>query len=103
MSLNDREILELHELCDALIEGNVTGAKRARLEQMLSESEDARKFYIREANLSASLSHYAGEMQMEDADATMSPGHFRRSNVMKFAALAAALLLVVGWWGTQST
>jgi hypothetical protein len=98
MTLSDREILELNDLCDALVEGKVTGAQRARFEQLLSESDEARKYYVKAADLSASLSHYAGEIQMEDADA---PGSRRRnvlSSFMKFGALAAAIALAVGWW-----
>ena len=32
MSLSDQEILELHELLDALVENNLAGERRKRLE-----------------------------------------------------------------------
>ena len=101
MSLEDRQILELNDLCDAIIEGTASGAQRARLEQLIGESEDARKYYIKATDLSASLSHYAGEMQMEAADAPRSLSRFLSSNVLKFGALAAAITIAFAWWTTH--
>jgi hypothetical protein len=104
MNLDDRDILELNQLCDATIEGTANAAQRARLEQLLSESEDARAYYVKMADLSASLSHYAGEMQMEEADGRRSMGLILRSNILKMGAVAAAIMLVVLWWaGPDST
>src|SRR5437868_13069459 len=103
MTLSDRQILELNELCDVLVEGTATGAQRARLEQLLSETEDARKYYVQATDLSASLSHYAGEMQMEDADAPASRHRLVLLNVAKFGAVAAAIALALGWWTMHSS
>src|SRR3954471_5302371 len=98
MNLDDREILELNQLCDATIEGTANTAQRSRLEHLLSESDDARKYYVKATDLSASLSHYAGEMQMEPADAPRLLGRLLRSNSMRFGAIAAAIMLVGVWW-----
>src|SRR3954466_6926365 len=98
MTLSDREILELNELCDVLVEGTATGAQRARLEQLLSESDNARKYYVKATDLSASLTHYAGEMQMEDADAPASSRRAVFSKFVKFGAIAAGVALALGWW-----
>lgn len=68
MSLPDHELLELNALCNALIDGAITGADRTRLEEMLAASEDARRFYVRAMTLSASLFDHAGEMQADAPD-----------------------------------
>lgn len=97
MTLDDREILELDQLCDVTIEGTANGAQRSRLEQLLSESNDARQYYVKAADLSASLSHYAAEMQMEEPDAPRSLGQSVRSNLIKFSAIAAAITMIAIW------
>ena len=102
MNLDDRQILELNQLCDVTIEGTANAAQRSRLEQLLSESQDARKYYVKATDLSASLCHHAGEMQMEPADAPRSLGRLLRSNSMKFGAIAASITLVAIWWATPS-
>ena len=61
MSLTDEEILELHELLDALVENNLAGKRLRRLEEWLAESEAVRRHYVRFMDLSASLRHYAEE------------------------------------------
>jgi len=103
MTLNDQRILELNELCDATIEGTATSSQRVRLEQLLGESNDAREYYVKTADQSASLSHYAGEMQMEAPDGRRSIGGFVRSNIVKFSALAAAVALVITLSATWAT
>jgi len=68
MSLTDPEILELNELCNAVIDGTLTDAQKAALSNWLLHSEEARRFYVRVTGLSASLCHYAAELQTGDAD-----------------------------------
>ncbi|MEX2310318.1 MAG: LamG-like jellyroll fold domain-containing protein [Pirellulales bacterium] len=101
MSLSDRDILELNELCDATVEGTLTAAQRVRLEQLLADSEDARRYYVKAMDLSASLGQYAGEMQMEAADVPSSGTHLWESKSVRWAALAAALALTFTWWLTS--
>jgi len=98
MSLSDRETLELNELCSAAVDGSLTSMQRVRLEQMLAESEDARQFYVMAMDLSASLGHYAGEMQMDAADAKGYGLHLWESNSVRWAALAAAVAIGLTWW-----
>jgi len=45
MNLTDQERLELHALCDALVDGVITEPQRLRLEQWLAASEEARRCY----------------------------------------------------------
>src|SRR3954451_5298914 len=65
MNLSDQEILELNELCNALVDGRLSGTQRSRLAHWLESSEEARQFYVRHVGLSASLCSYASEMQSE--------------------------------------
>lgn len=69
MTLTDQEILELNELCSAVVDETLTDAQRARLTRWLAESEAARRHYVRALGQSASLYSYAGEMQAEAPDA----------------------------------
>jgi hypothetical protein len=69
MNLSDNEILELNELCNALVDGTLTQVQKQRLTQWLAASESARQYYIRAMGLSASLCSYASEMQVEAPDA----------------------------------
>jgi ferric-dicitrate binding protein FerR (iron transport regulator) len=103
MSLTDNDILELHELCNALADGTITEAQQRRLSGLLRDSEEARQFYVRSMALSASLFQYAGEMMAEAPDAP-SP-RFRRIIrpgawwAIPFAA--AAMLMLAFWLGSN--
>ena len=78
MNLSDRDILELSELCSAVVDGRLTDAQRQRLEAWLARSEEARRFYVRALGLSASLYHYAAEMHADvPARAPACPARFR--------------------------
>ena len=68
MNFGDDERLELNELCGALVDGTLDAAQRKRLAEMLANSEEARRFYVRAMSLSASLHEYASEMQTEPAE-----------------------------------
>jgi ferric-dicitrate binding protein FerR (iron transport regulator) len=98
MSLPDHELLELNALCNALTDGAITEPERARLEEMLAASDDARRFYVRAMALSASLLDYAGEMQ---ADAPDLPAK-RVVRVPAWAwtvgSLAAAACVALAFW-----
>jgi hypothetical protein len=97
MSLSDREILQLNELCGALVDGTLTEAQRVRLDQLLRDSEAARRAYVRAMGQSASLHSYAAEMH---ADAPQRPSAVRSTYPWwRFAPLAAAAVLaLVFWW-----
>jgi len=69
MNLADKDILELNELCNALVDGSISEKQTARLSSWLSTSEDARQFYVRVMGLSASLCYYASEMQTSEMQA----------------------------------
>ncbi len=101
MSLSDQELLELHELCNAVADHSISPADHARLSEWLRNSEEARRIYIRSMALSASLFHYAGEMMAEAPDAP-KPSRFQRilrPAVWWIAApLAAAAVLVLAFW-----
>ncbi len=91
--MTDNERIELSELCSLLVDGSLSDAQHARLEEMLRSSEGARRFYVRATTLSASLFHYAGEMQSEPGS-IIHPPQWRRWA----APLAAAAVLVLGLW-----
>ncbi len=65
--MNDNERVELNELCGRLADGILDEAGQNRLSELLRGSEEARRFYVRSASLSASLFHYAAERQSEPA------------------------------------
>lgn len=103
MNLPDRELLELNELCQALIDGALSDADRARLEKWLADSEEARRFYVRTMGLSASLFEYAGEMQSEAPEPRPVPAHERPARGLWWTvgSLAAAAMLMLGVWFGQ--
>src|SRR5208282_215032 len=99
MNLADKEILELNELCNALVEGMLNEAQKARLLHWLAASEEARRFYVRAMGLSASLFGYAGEMQVEAPDATVSLAKIIRVGwLWKLGSLAAAASIALMLW-----
>ena len=99
MNLADKEILELNDLCNALVEGTLNDAQKSRLSHWLATSEDARRFYIRTMGLSASLFSYASEMQAESAE-TVAPSEkiIHLGWFWKFASLAAAAAIALMVW-----
>ncbi|HSU57565.1 MAG TPA: LamG-like jellyroll fold domain-containing protein [Candidatus Dormibacteraeota bacterium] len=97
MKLTDQETLELNELCNALVDGVLTGAQKQRLEKILASSEAARCFYVRAIGLSASLFSYASEMQLEAPERKSQPNIIRVASWW-LGSLAAAALLVLTLW-----
>jgi ferric-dicitrate binding protein FerR (iron transport regulator) len=99
MNLTDKEILELSELCSALVDEQLTEQQKARLSYLLATSDAARRFYVRATGLSASLYSYASEMQTEGRDAPL------QSNIARawwaFGFLAAAATIVLLLWINQ--
>lgn len=66
--MTDSERVELNELCSAAVDGVLTDQDRERLQTFLRQSDEARRFYVRSMQLSASLHSYAAEMQSEPAE-----------------------------------
>jgi ferric-dicitrate binding protein FerR (iron transport regulator) len=99
MKLHDREILELNELCGAVVDGTLTEAQRGRLSQWLRGSEAARRYYVRAMGQSASLHGYAAEVH---ADAPDAPARWRRTFRYFWWAnllpLAAAVVFAFFWF-----
>lgn len=100
--MSDKEIIELHALCSALVDGTLDEAGRGRLQARLRESDEARRYYVLSMGLSASLHHFAGETLAEapDLPALVRP----HSAYWRWSAwLAAAAALAVGVFiGTHS-
>lgn len=92
--LTDQEILELNELCGALADENITDAQRARLEQLLDASEDARRYYVRAMGQSASLHTYAAETQTEPVAAHRERFHFPLFAWWRAIAAAGAIATI---------
>ena len=95
MNLTDKEILELNELCSAVVDETLSEKQKARLSLWISNSLDARQFYIRAMSLSASLSYYASEMHTDQRDAIPLPSKslLPWKWVSIFLAVAATVLL----------
>lgn len=104
MNPTDQEILELNELCNALIDGKLTESRQARLSQLLASSVEARQFYVRALGLSASLYHYAGEMQADEMSVVRLPARKIWSSYgLWLGGLAiAASVVVLLWIGSQT-
>ena len=97
MNLADKEILELNELCNALVDDTLSDKQKARLTEWLAQSADVRQFYIRFMGQSASLYSYASELQTEAPDSLPMPGKSTRKWkwVVSLLAMAALIALVV--------
>jgi ferric-dicitrate binding protein FerR (iron transport regulator) len=100
MNLSDSDILELNELCNAVVDGTLDERQKAMLSKWLSTSAEAREFYVRATGLSASLCHYAGEMQTGDPDAHLLPLPPRNAGypwrwAIPLLAMAASIVLVL--------
>lgn len=100
MNLTDEQVLELTALCNALADGVATDAQKRRLAQLLSGSEEARRFYVRAMALSASLHEYADEMQTDEATVVAAEPRIGRPPawVWTLGSLAAAAVVVLTLW-----
>ncbi len=96
MNLSDRELLELNELCGAVVDGTLAEAQRARLACWLAESEAARRYYVRMLGQSASLHSYAAEMHAEAPDVPVRPAKILRFPPGWSGLVAAAAAVVLG-------
>ena len=101
MTLTDREILELNELCGAVVDGSLSDVQRARLSRWLGESEAARRYYVRALGQSASLHTYAAEMHADAPESSASRQKYFHFSRWWPVGLAAAAALVLGLWVTQ--
>jgi ferric-dicitrate binding protein FerR (iron transport regulator) len=114
MNLDDRGILELNELCSALVDGTINENQAARLSQWLATSEAARRYYVRTIGLSASLFSYAGEMQTAEPERAAWPetiihlswlrkiNWWWQSGLLATAAAAIALVAWITWPGNHA-
>lgn len=95
--MNDSERIELNELCSALVDGRLSAQENNRLQEILRQSTEARQFYVRVMQLSASLHSYASEMQSEPAEPAnvIRPSFWRRYARI---ATAAAAVIAIGIW-----
>src|SRR4051812_32552603 len=98
MNLGDREILELNELCGAVVDGTLSDAQRERLSQMLHESEACRRYYARAVGQSASLHTYAAEVHAEAPDQAPRAGRVIHVAWWIFASTAVAAAVAIGFF-----
>jgi hypothetical protein len=104
MKLTDAEILELNELCGAVVDGTLSDTQRTRLSGWLGASEAARRYYVQALGQSASLHSYASEIHAEAPDVPAVPrGKIIQLNWWVFGSLAAAVLLLAFWLGNGRT
>lgn len=107
MTLRDQDIIDLADLCGGAVDQTLSEAQAARLSIWISESAEARRFYVRMMGLSASLCAYAGEMQADEADLTphthptlpiwRRPGALALAAVALISFSAVAALLLTDW------
>jgi hypothetical protein len=100
MTLSDKEILELNELCNALVDGTISEKQKTRLAERLASSEEARRYYVRAMGLSSSLISYAGELQTE-APEVRPPSSKIISLAKWLVPLAAAASVAAFFWFQQ--
>lgn len=99
MNLTDKETFELSRLCDAVVDGTLTEVQEEKLSDRLITSLEARKFYIRNMALSASLHTHSSEMLANAPDVTWVPREPEQSSAWKWMApLALAASLVLAFW-----
>lgn len=99
MHLTDDEILELNELCNAVVDGMLNDAQRARLSAWLLASEAARQYYVRAVGMSASLHEYASEMHAEAPKKRIIPVSWRIFYWAGGSMAAAAAIAIALWVG----
>ena len=104
MSLSDQELLELHELLDALVENNLAGERRKRLEEWLAASDAARRHYVRFMDMSSSLCSYAEERLSDEDDEGTVPFEADSGKLVRFfrPLAVAAGIAIVGFFGYNS-
>jgi ferric-dicitrate binding protein FerR (iron transport regulator) len=102
MNLTDKEILELNELCSALVDETLSEKQKARLAHFLATSEEARQFYVRATGLSSSLYGYAGEMQTGERDAARPASNVIRAWWVFGLVSAAAVVALIFWFNQPS-
>ena len=96
MNLRDPEVLELNELCGAVVDGRLTEAQRARLERWLKESHEARRHYVRALGQSASMHGYAAEVHAEAPEAPVAQAKSMRYALWWTAVVPAVAAWVIG-------
>ena len=96
--LSDKEILELNELCNGLVDETLSEKQQARLSHWLRTSAEARQFYVHALGLSASLVHYAAEMQAEASEPARSRAKVIPLFAWVFGPLAAAACVAALIW-----
>lgn len=102
MSLTDRELWELNELASAAADGWLSEVQQARLEEILAGSDEARRHYLRLANISA------GAAWIAHAEAPVGRPRISRNYVGgrgQWGAWAAAAVLAIAaagvWFRTR--
>jgi ferric-dicitrate binding protein FerR (iron transport regulator) len=91
--MTDVERVELTNLCSAAVDGTLRDEERARLQELLRDSEEARREYVRAMHLSASLYQYASEMQSEPAETKVIRVDFWQR---WWGPMAAAAIVLIG-------
>ena len=98
MSFSDEQLLEFHDLLDRLVENNLSIDQKARLVELLENSDEARRHYVRFMDMSASLKHYAEELVGDDLVDDEFESSIFDSKLLRFVIvpLSIAAIFVVG-------
>ncbi len=91
--LSDCELLELHELLDALVENNLSRDKLNHLEKWIAEDEFVRMYYIEFMDMSSSLHHYAEELVSDDTEELVEEEIDKIVFWKPFLSIAAIIIL----------
>ena len=97
MSLNERDRREISDLASGAADGLTPEADRARLEEILMESQEAREYYLRFMNVSAGLA-WAARADMEPAQAVPRAAAHRNAWWIATAAAAVLAFATLGTW-----
>ncbi len=101
MTLNDRETLELNELCNCASRRNSRRLAARRSRAGSPNRRTRRRYFVQAMDLSGSLCHYAGEMQMEAADAPARGTPLGTLPKWMWATIAASLAIAGGFWAVS--
>jgi hypothetical protein len=103
MSLSDAQVIELSELCSALIDETLNDAQRIRLEALLKEYPDARAYYIRAMAQSVNLYETAADSQTDSPDIKHINRTYRYWRISLAVGIAASVLLIVTLFNFKGT
>ncbi|MEM9161188.1 MAG: LamG domain-containing protein [Verrucomicrobiota bacterium] len=98
--MKEEEKWELERLCERFFEESLSDEGKARLEEILLESDEARRIYLRQSSLRSSLRHYASETQSaaESDEDEVASASIKGTRVVYFEILKWAASISVAFF-----